>query len=241
MSAVLDPRGGLAAPHVRLAPGAGHRTTRTREADARGRGTGLAVVVGVHVLLGWALASGLAQHVVDIVRKPIETAIIDETPPPPPPPPKVEKLVEQPRPKTPPPAWVPPPEVVPAPAPAPAAPTITATQSEPPPAPTIVAAPPPPELAPAPAPAIVRQEASLACPGYQAVIAQGLEDAFDRVGIPGVVRTRLTVRGTQVVDATPVSGPKEYFKFVQAAVRRMHCSAGGADEVQVSLDVQFSK
>ena len=240
MSAVLDPRGGLSAPPLRLAPGAGHRAARARDADARGRSTGLAVVVGIHVLLGWALASGLARHVVDIVRKPIETAIIDETPPPPPPPPpKVEKLVEQPRPKTPPPAYVPPPEVVAA--PAPAAPTITATQTEPPPAPTIVAAPPPPEPAPPPAPAVVRQEASLACPGYQAVIAQGLEDAFDRVGIPGTVRTRLTVRGTQVVDATPVSGPKEYFKFVQAAVRRMHCSAGGADEVQVTLDVQFSK
>jgi protein TonB len=87
----------------------------------------------------------------------------------------------------------------------------------------------------------VRQEVSLACPGYQAAIAQGLEDAFDRVGIPGVVRTRLTVRGSQVVEATPVSGPKEYYKFVQSAVKRLRCSAGGADEVQVNLDVQFSR
>ena len=231
MSAVLDPRG-APVPLVRLAPVAGRPASR--EAPARGRGAGLAVVAGLHVLVGWALASGLARQAVEIVRKPIEAVIVDETPPPPPPPPRVEKIAEAPRPQAPPPAYVPPPEV--ATAPAPAAPAIEATQSEPPPPPAPVAAPAPP-----PAPAVLRQEASLACPGYQAVIAQGLEDAFDRVGIPGVVRTRLTVRGAQVVDATPVSGPKEYYKFVQAAVRRMHCSAGGADEVQVSLDIQFSK
>jgi len=55
------------------------------------------------------------------------------------------------------------------------------------------------------------------------------------------VRTRLTVRGGQVVDVAFLSGPKEYYKFVQAAVRRMHCSAGGAEEIQVPLDVNFSR
>jgi len=240
MSAVLDPRPAFAPAPVRLAPGGGHRAARGDGAGARGRGTGLAVVVGLHVLVGWALASGLAHRVAEAVKRPIEAAIVDETPPPPPPPPppKIEKIVERPQPKAPPPAWVPPPEVRPA--PAPEAPAIVATQAEPPPAPTVVV-PPAPAPAPPPAPAVVRQEASLACPGYQAQIAQGLEDAFDRVGIPGVVRTRLIVRGSQVVDATPVSGPKEYYKFVQAAVKRIHCSAGGADEVQVNLDVQFSR
>jgi protein TonB len=239
MSAVLDPRPGALPMPVRLAPGAGHRAARPQDTQARGRGTRLAVVVGLHVLVGWALASGLAHRVADAVRKPIEAAIVDETPPPPPPPPpKVEKIVERPQPKAPPPAWVPPPEVVAA--PAPAAPTIVATQAEPPVEPTVVA-PPAPAPAPPPAPAVVRQEVSLACPGYQTAIAQGLEDAFDRVGIPGVVRTRLTVRGNQVVEATPVSGPKEYYKFVQSAIKRLRCSAGGADEVQVNLDVQFSR
>jgi hypothetical protein len=28
---------------------------------------------------------------------------------------------------------------------------------------------------------------------------------------------------------------------VQTAIKRMRCSAGGADEVQVSLDVRFQK
>jgi protein TonB len=87
----------------------------------------------------------------------------------------------------------------------------------------------------------VRQEVSLACPGYQAVLAQVLEEAIDRVGIAGTVRTRLTVRGGQVVDVAFLSGPKEYTKYVQGAVKRMHCSAGGADEVQVPLDVNFAR
>ena len=250
MSAALDSHGAaLRAPlpiPVRPAPAPAEvlpfpRLTRpaTRaKARAKGRGTGLAVVAGIHVLFGWALVSGLAQHVVDAVRKPIDMAIIAETPPPPPPPPpKVEKVVEHPKAATPPPpAYVPPPEVVPA--PAPPAPTITATAAEPPKEPVVVA---PPAPVPAPPPAVVRQEVSLACPGYQSALASVLEDAIDRVGIAGTVRTRLTVRGGQVVDVAFLSGPKEYTKYVQGAVKRMRCSAGGAEEVQVPLDVNFAR
>ena len=213
------------------------RPAARAKARSKGRGTGLAIVAGIHVLFGWALVSGLAQHVVDAVRKPIDMAIIAETPPPPPPPPKVEKIVDRPKAATPPPAYVPPPEVVPP--PAPAAPTIVATAAEPPPAP-VVAAPPAPAPAPAP-PAVVRQEISLACPGYQSVLASMLEEAIDRVGIAGTLHTRLTIRGGQVTDVAVLSGPKEYTKYVQSAVKRMKCSAGGADEVQASLDVNFAR
>ena len=186
------------------------------KAQAKGRGTGLAIVAGIHVLFGYALVSGLAQHVVDAVRKPIDMAIIAETPPPPPPPPpRIEKVVDRPKAATPPPAYVPPPEPV-------------------------VAAPPAPAPVPAP-PTPVRQEINVACPGYQAVLTSMLEEAIDRVGIAGTVRTRLTIRGGQVTDVTLVSGPKEYAKYVQAAVRRMKCSAGGSDEVQTSLDVNFAR
>ena len=253
MSAVLDslapdggaPRAPLPIP-VRPAPAPAEvlpfpriaRPAVRAKAQHRGRGTGIAVVAGIHVLIGWALVSGLAQHVVDAVRKPIDMAIVAETPPPPPPPPpKVEKIVDRPKAATPPPAYVPPPEVVPA--PAPPAPTIVATAAEPPPTP-VVAAPPAPAPAPAP-PAVVRQEISLACPGYQSVLASMLEDAIDRVGIAGTLHTRLTIRGGQVTDVAFLSGPKEYAKYVQSAVKRMKCSAGGADEVQASLDVNFAR
>ncbi len=209
------------------------------------RGTGLIAVLLFHVLLAWALASGLAREAVEIIKKPIQMAIIPDVvvpPPPPPPPPKVEKIREIPklRQAPPPPAFVPQPDVKPT--AAPPTPVIQAVQAEVPKEPVVIAAPPAPAPAPTPAaPAVVKQEVSLACPGYQQVLAQTLEDAFDRVGIAGTVRTLLKVRGSQVIEAVPQSGPKEYYKYVQTAVKRMHCSAGGADEVLVSLDVQFRR
>ena len=43
------------------------------------------------------------------------------------------------------------------------------------------------------------------------------------------------------VDVAFLSGPREYTKYAQGAVKRMHCSAGADDEVQVPLDVNFAR
>jgi protein TonB len=207
-----------------------------QQAATAGRGGGLAVVLGLHVLVAWAFASGVAHEVVAVVKKPIQMSIVPEAPPPPPPPPpKVEKIKQVPKVETaPPPAYVPPPDITPV-APQPA-PVITAVQAEPPKEPVQIQ----PPATPAP-PAVVKKEISLACPGYQGVLEQVLAEAFDRVGIVGTVRTLIKVRGSQVVDALPQSGPAPYYKYVQSAVRRMKCSAGGADEVLVTLDVMFAR
>lgn len=109
---------------------------------------GIGIVLALHLLLGWAMVTGLAQRVVDVIRAPIETKIIEETKPPPPPPP--ENLPPPPKFAPPPPSFVPPPEVNVNPPPTPA-PTITVTREAPPPAPVTVApAPPPPVVAVAP-------------------------------------------------------------------------------------------
>ncbi|MBV8123439.1 MAG: hypothetical protein JOY60_12905 [Burkholderiaceae bacterium] len=212
-------------------------TPKWQSAAKAGRGPGLAAVILFHLLLIWALASGLAQKAYEIVKKPIMMSVIDEAPPPPPPPPKLERVKEQPR-DVPPPAYVPPPEVTPAVTPPPA---IQAVQSvvphDVPPAPAPAA--PAPVAAPA-KPEVQKDDIAVACPGYQRVIAQSLEDAFDRFHITGTVHSLIKVRGDQVVDVIPESGPKAYYKAVQAAARRIKCSAGGADEVQVSLDVNFA-
>ena len=115
---------------------------------------GLGIVLVLHLLLGWAMVSGLARKVVEVVKAPIETKIIEEVKPPPPPPP--EKLPPPP-PKSlpPPPAFAPPPEVqVNQPQPQQ---TITTTQVQPPPAevrpstaPAVVSAPRAPPAPPAP-------------------------------------------------------------------------------------------
>lgn len=217
------------------------------------RWVGAGVVVGLHVLVGWALMSGLARKALDVVRLPVEMAIIDEVKPPPPPPPppppaeppKVVKLQDAPPPApTPPPkAYVPPPEVTPA--PTPPAPAIQAVQAEPPPKqveikpppPPAPPAPPAPPMPPAPPAASVRAEVGLACPGYADIIQATMAGAYDRFGVTGVVRVRMLVRGSQIVDVTPLSGPKEYHRLVTQAARRFKCQASGSDEVQVTFEV----
>ena len=70
---------------------------------------GVGVVIVMHIILGWALLNGLARKVVEVVKGPIETKIIEEVKPPPPPPP--ENLPPPPKLPPPPPAFMPPPEV----------------------------------------------------------------------------------------------------------------------------------
>ena len=103
-------------------------------------------VIILHIAVGYALVSGLARKVVDVIKQPLETKIIEEikkvipdTPPPPPP-----KLA------TPPPPFIPPPEVnIQVPVQIQQAPTITTTQERPPPGPPPVAQPVQPTTQPA--------------------------------------------------------------------------------------------
>ena len=102
---------------------------------------GVVVALAMHLLLGWALVSGLAQRMVDVVRSPIEARLIEELRPPPPPPPDL------PKPTTP-----PPPTALQVPVP------VVMTQVTPPPQitppPSAPAAPPPVNPTPAPLDAI---------------------------------------------------------------------------------------
>ena len=76
--------------------------------DSSRRLAGLAIVVAFHVALIYALVHGLARQIVEVIRQPLETKIIEEVKapppdkPPPPPPPKLAM---------PPPPYIPPPEV----------------------------------------------------------------------------------------------------------------------------------
>lgn len=124
-----------------------------RADDPRRHLVGLGAVVVAHLLVVYALVNGLAQTIVDVVRAPIETTLIEAVKPPPPPPPPEPpppKAVVTPKRVVPPPVFIPPPEVVVT-APPPPAPTITATSVTPPPAPMEIT-PTPPPAAPAPVP-----------------------------------------------------------------------------------------
>jgi len=101
-------------------------------------------VVALHILLGWALVNGLARRVIEVVKAPIETKIIEEIKKPPPevPPPPPPKLA------APPPPFIPPPEInieVPKVTPPPTITTVTTTPPPPGPPPRVyVPAPPAP-------------------------------------------------------------------------------------------------
>jgi periplasmic protein TonB len=133
---------------------------------------GIGIVLGLHLVLGWALLTGLAQRMVEVIKAPIETKIIEEVKPPP--------------------------EVQVNPPPTPA-PTITTTQVAPPPTVVTVApAPPPVAAAPAaapPPPAAPRQAARPAI-GNVGACAPKDEDyppAAAKNEVTGTTRVKFTV------------------------------------------------
>ncbi|NDC85609.1 MAG: energy transducer TonB [Betaproteobacteria bacterium] len=58
-----------------------------RDSSTNRRATGLVIAVVVHIAIGYALVSGLARKVVEVIKQPLETKIIEEVKPPPPKPP----------------------------------------------------------------------------------------------------------------------------------------------------------
>jgi protein TonB len=195
---------------------------------------GIGIVLGLHLLLGWALVTGLAQRMVEVIKAPIETKIIEEAKPPPPPPP--ENLPPPPKFQPPPPSFVPPPEVNVNPPPTPA-PTITTTPVAPPPAPPVAIAPPaPPEAPPAPpAPRVpVRTEPKLnfgtVCerPEYSAA-ARRSEASGETVirftaGTDGVVTEAVVER-----SSGPTREHKQLDRAAVEAVQRCKVTPGTLD------------
>lgn len=115
--------------------------------DPARRAKGIAIVVAVHLVIGYVLVSGMARSGLNILKKPLEAVVVEAVippPPPPPPPPKpIEKAPEAPKVDAPPPPFVPPPDVTP---PATStAPAIVSTAAPPPTPPAPVTPPPPKE------------------------------------------------------------------------------------------------
>jgi protein TonB len=161
-----------------------------QQADPRRRIVGFGAVLLFHALLIYALVTGLAKKVVDVVRAPIETKVIEEVKKPPPPP----EIVVPPPPKleAPPPPFIPPPEIQIA--NPPPAPTITAVTPTPPPAPVVITPAPPPVVAAAPAPAPAVALASVVCSNYNTVMG---DVAFPREATrQGIERGEATIQFT---------------------------------------------
>ena len=196
---------------------------------------GLTVVVIIHIGLGYALVNGLARKIVEVVKAPIETKIIEEVKQPPPPPPE----------NLPPPSFVPPPEVVVAPQQAPQ-PTITTTQTPPPAAPVTLAPPPAPA-----APAAPPQAARPAIANVKAC-APREEDyppAAARAEATGTTKVRFSIDGQGAMVKAEVvksaGGSREHKLLDRVAVEKLSACkfTPGADEsgrpVGGSFDVEY--
>jgi protein TonB len=194
-------------------------------ADPTRRTIGWAVVVLVHVVVGWALVSGTARRGLEIIKKPLEAAVIQEViiPPPPPPPPKEIKPPEPkvaPKVEAPPPPYVPPPEVTP---PTTSAPSIQSVQT-PPPVMAPIAPPPPP--APPPAAPAGRQEMGVACPTQ---VRPEMPRQALKEGTQGVVKAQALIRDGAVREVTILSGPRVFHNAVRGAMMQYRCISGSGD------------
>mgnify|MGYP000263991062 CR=1 FL=1 len=184
---------------------------------------GLGLVVVLHLLLFWAISSGLARSVVKKIQGPVEAVLLEEKkpdipPPPPPPPPKN-------MPPPPPPAYVPPVDVpVSATSSANAIAAVTATPQPPaPPPPVVVAAPAPPPAAVVRTPAVVNS-ANCAKPEYPS--------ASRRLEEEGTVSLRFLVGTDGKVIESEVeksSGYKRLDEAARAALSRCQFRAATVD------------
>lgn len=202
---------------------------RFESRDPRRRLKGIAIVVLLHVFIGYALMSGLARKGLDLVRQPMKAVVIQEVtlppPPPPPPPPKrIEKPVVVPKRPAPPPPYVPPSEVVPQ--AASTAPAIAASTT-PPPEPPAIAPPAPPPTAPVAA-GPRRAAIGVACPTQ---VAPDMPRKALMDGIEGVVKAQIHIRDGGIQDVTILSGPKVFHAAVKAAMLQYKCVADGSEVI----------
>ena len=213
--------------------------------DPSSRVKGIVVVVALHVLIGYALVSGMARKGLELVKKPLEAVVIQEViipppPPPPPPPKKVEPPKELPKVQAPPPPFVPPPDV--APPVVSTAPVIAATPT-PPPAPAVIAPPPPPAPAApaalaAPAPVAAgpkRASIGVACPTQ---VAPEMPRRAIQDGTEGVVKAQILIKNGVVQEVTILSGPRVFHAAVKNAIAQYKCVADGP-EVLATQEFSF--
>jgi len=190
--------------------------------------TGITLVIILHVALGYALMNGLATKVMNVIKQPLETKIIEEVkkPPPPdtppPPPPKMVQML---------PTFVPPPEVN-----IQAAVTQAVISNRTAVAPPVYAPPAPP----APV-AVAPPSVGVACPNSQQIRTEVKYPVQARKdGLQGEVLIEMTISASgEVKDVEVKSSTNRAFNSVSiSAARQFKCNGQGRD-VRVSVPFVF--
>jgi protein TonB len=195
---------------------------------------GITAVVLLHVLVVYALVTGLARTVVEVVKGPIDVKVIEEILKKPPPPPEV--VPPPPKVAAPPPPFIPPPEINIAQPPT-QAPTISAVTKEAPPGPQAPVIQKAPDAAPAPA---VRS-ARVVCPNYTEVMSSITypREAI-KENLEGEVVIEFTVTaGGQVKDTVIKSSSNRVFnRASMAVVSQLNCQGQGQD-IRAQAPISF--
>ncbi|MEA3119456.1 MAG: periplasmic protein TonB [Paraburkholderia sp.] len=200
---------------------------------------GIAAVIALHILLVYALINGLANKIVRVVQRPIETKIIEPVKPPPPPP---LPAVQLPPPKftPPPPPFVPPPEVPVQ--PPPQQPIVH--QAAPVETPKVAPPVPPAPAPPAPAkPAPVQTAVGVVCPNSDQIRSSMVypKEAQEN-GDTGDVVIEFTVDPQGHVTDERVAHSSDHDSLDSAAfkaVKRFNCIAQG-QAVRVQVPFSFN-
>ncbi len=180
---------------------------------------GITIVVLFHIALVYALVTGLGKKIVDVIKQPIETKVIEEIKPPPPPPERL--LPPPPKLEAPPPPFIPPPEVQIA-TPPPVQNVITSTTTTPPPPAEIRPVAPPAPPAP-PAPKAAPTSIGSICP---TMVQPEIPRRAIREGRSGSVTARATIKGGKVVDVEILrsSPPRVFDDAVRDAMMQYVCT-----------------
>jgi periplasmic protein TonB len=208
-----------------------------QQRDPTRHAIGIAFVILIHVLVIYALLTGLGSKAVQLVKKPLSATIIEEIKvPPPPPPPPLKKIVEPPKIKMEQP-FVPPPDI-PVVTPPPTEPVIASVAPTPPPEPVVIAPPPAPvEAPPAPKPAI-----------RQGVSCKEMEKpSFPREAIrAGVQKGRviavlsIDAKGSvSSVDIESAEPPRVFDRVVRDVLANWKCASDTA-AYKARVEVNFS-
>jgi periplasmic protein TonB len=210
----------------------------TRGPQPQKHALGITMVIALHAIVIYALVTGLGKKIVDVIKQPIETKVIEEVKLPPPPPERL--LPPPPKLEAPPPPFIPPPEVQIA-TPPPTQNVISSTTSTPPPSTDIRPMAPPVQAAPPAPPRPAQVSASVVCSNF--VTAMG-DAAFPRearrAGLEkGEVLVQFTLAANgEIKDMKAVRATHQIFaRAAMGIVSEFKCQGQGHDVV---VQVPFS-
>ena len=209
-----------------------------RQRDPTRHVIGIAFVVLFHILVIYALMTGLASKAIQVIKKPLNATIIEENklPPPPPPPPPPPKRVETPKIQTPVQPYVPPPDIPPPVAPSEpviSAPT-TVVPTEPAViAPPVVAAPPAPPAKPS-----IRQGVSCQKQDAPTFPREAIRARVEKgkVNVLMSIDEKGSVTDVRITSADP---PRVFDRVVHDTLMEWKC-VGDGTKYQASVEINFT-